>query len=118
MKELLLNYDSNVLKEIARAHGVDTKTLAKPEVAERLAARLTQRAEIERSLAAAPVAERAILARARRRRHRLVGRAQAHPAERGRRQSHAEEQGILLAGVRGQSAITPARRRWRMPSRA
>lgn len=63
MKELLLNYDSNVLKEIARVHGVDTKTLAKPEVAERLAARLTQPAEIERSLAAAPLAERAILAR-------------------------------------------------------
>ena len=63
MKDLLLNYDANVLKEIARAHSVDVKTLDKPKVAERLAARLSQRGEIERSLAAAPVAERAILAR-------------------------------------------------------
>jgi hypothetical protein len=63
MKDLLLNYDANVLKEIAGAHGVDTRNLAKAQVAERLAARLAQRAEIERSLAAARVLDRDILAR-------------------------------------------------------
>jgi hypothetical protein len=63
MKDLLLNYDANVLKEIARAHAVDTKTLPKAQVVERLAARLAQRAEVERSLASAPALERGILAR-------------------------------------------------------
>src|SRR5437016_138422 len=63
MKELLQNYDANVLKEIARAHGVEIKSLVKPEIVDRLAGRLSQRAEIERSLAAAPVVERAILSR-------------------------------------------------------
>ena len=63
MNDLLLNYDANVLKEIARAHGVDVKGLAKTEVVARLATRLALPAEIERSLAATPAVERAILAR-------------------------------------------------------
>ncbi|MBI4786022.1 MAG: helicase-associated domain-containing protein [Chloroflexi bacterium] len=61
LNALLLQYDVNVLKAIAREHGLDTKNQTKPTIADMLAKRIAQREHVERVLPKLNPAEREIL---------------------------------------------------------
>jgi hypothetical protein len=62
LNDLLSQYDANVLKTIAREHGLDTKATNKQAVASALAKKLAQREEIERSIGKLAPAERELVA--------------------------------------------------------
>ncbi len=66
LKELLLNYDANVLKQIAREHGFDASSKTKNAAVDWLAAKLAERDEVERALTRVGPAEREILGLAQR----------------------------------------------------
>ena len=61
LKELLRQYDVNILKAIARARKMETKNQSKDALAEMLARAMSQRDEVEHSLAQVGPAERLVL---------------------------------------------------------
>jgi hypothetical protein len=61
LKELLQQYDANILKTIASEHGIDAKNKPKSALADLLARKLAERDEVERSLTRVGPAEREIL---------------------------------------------------------
>jgi Helicase conserved C-terminal domain len=66
IRDLLLAYDANVLKAIAREHGIDTKSLNKDAVAEQLERKFATREYVERALRQASSFDRAVLTRVQR----------------------------------------------------
>jgi hypothetical protein len=63
LPELLLGYDVNVLKEIAREHKIDVKNQNKSALASRLAQAFSQREQVARALASLNPVEHAIVTR-------------------------------------------------------
>ena len=61
LKELLQQYDANVLKTMAVQHGINPKNQPKTAVAAALARKLAERGEVQRALGLVGPAERAIL---------------------------------------------------------
>jgi len=61
LKELLQQYDANILKVIAREHGIEAKNTPKNTLTDVLARKLAERAEVERALTRVGPAEREIL---------------------------------------------------------
>ncbi|MBI3913661.1 MAG: helicase-associated domain-containing protein [Chloroflexi bacterium] len=61
LKELLQQYDANILKIIAREHGIEPKNTPKNTLTDLLARKLAERDEVERALTRVGSAEREIL---------------------------------------------------------
>jgi hypothetical protein len=63
LKELLTQYDADVLKDLAREHGVNAKNQSKSALANSLAQRFAQREHVERAFSSLNPVEREMVAR-------------------------------------------------------
>jgi hypothetical protein len=66
LKDLLQQYDANILKIIAREHNIESKNQPKQVLADVLARKLRERDEVERAITRVGLAEREVLALAQR----------------------------------------------------